>query len=127
MNVLLDACALIALGRGTLPRAAARAIARAPEADVSSVSVWEIALKTAAGKLRLKDSPTHWFAELAEHHGLREIPLDARTACAAATLPPVHRDPFDRVLVALAHSAGLTIITSDQHIASYTGVTTIWD
>jgi PIN domain nuclease of toxin-antitoxin system len=127
MSVLLDACALIGLARGDLPRAAAKAIARAPEAGVSSVSVWEIALKAAAGTLRLKDSPAHWFAELAERHDLREIPLDARTACAAAALPPLHRDPFDRVLVALAHSASLTIITSDRHIASYTGVTTIWD
>jgi PIN domain nuclease of toxin-antitoxin system len=126
MNVLLDTCALLALARGELPDAAARALRSAPEAGVSVISPWEVAIKMASGRVRLTDPPLRWFLGLAERYGLRELPLDAGTACAAAALPPIHRDPFDRVLVALAHAHALTILTSDDDIAKYPGVTTAW-
>jgi PIN domain nuclease of toxin-antitoxin system len=67
-----------------------------------------------------------WFQALAKRHSLREIPLDVRTACAAAALPAIHRDPFDRVLVALAQAEQLTILTSDENIAKYPGVKILW-
>jgi PIN domain nuclease of toxin-antitoxin system len=57
---------------------------------------------------------------------LRELPLDGTVACAAAALPPVHRDPFDRVIVALAHTHGCTVLTADENIQKYAGVKTIW-
>lgn len=126
MNVLLDTCALLALARGKLPRGAASALRTAPEACVSVVSPWEVAIKVAAGKLRLKEPPIQWFLGLAERYSLRELPLDARIVCAAAALPLIHRDPFDRVLVALAESQGLTVLTSDERIAKYPGTRTLW-
>lgn len=126
MNVLLDTCALLALARGELPRGAAAALGTAPEACVSVVSPWEVAIKTAAGKLQLREPPFLWFLGLTEQYGLREIPLDARIACAATALPPIHRDPFDRVLVALAQAHALTVLTSDQNIPKYPGVKTLW-
>src|SRR5207237_8388521 len=97
MNVLLDTCALLALADGDLPRDAAAALRLAPEAYVSVVTPWEVAIKVAGGKLQLGEPPAPWFAALAERYDLREVPLDATVACAAAVLPPVHRDPFDRV------------------------------
>ena len=126
MNVLLDTCALLALARGDLPHEAFKALRTAPEAWVSAVSPWEVAIKAAAGKLQLHEPPLIWFLGLAERHDLREIPLDARIACAAAALPPVHRDPFDRVLVALAQANSLTILTSDENITKYHSVKTSW-
>ena len=126
MNVLLDTCALLALARGELPDAAGRALRSAPEASVSVVTAWEVAIKSAAGKIRLKPTPAQWFSGLVAHYDLRELPLDARTACAAAALPAIHRDPFDRVLVALAQGHALTILTSDDSIARYSGVKTVW-
>lgn len=126
MIVLLDACALLALARGELPDRATAALRSAPEANVSAVTPWEIAIKAASGKLRLELPPAHWFNALAERYQLRELPLEANVACAAAGLPPIHRDPFDRVLVALAHAHTLTILTSDENIPRYAGVTTIW-
>jgi PIN domain nuclease of toxin-antitoxin system len=126
MNVLLDACALLALARGELPEAAAAALRAAPEAIVSSVSVWEVAIKVASGKLRLTEAPIEWFLGLVERYRLRESPVDARLCCVAANLPPIHRDPFDRVLVALAQTQALTLITSDKNIAKYPGVKTLW-
>lgn len=93
---------------------------------MSVVTSWEVAIKFAAGKLRLLEPPAPWFLGLAERYDLRELPLDAGIACAAAALPPLHRDPFDRVIVALARTRGLTVLTSDVHIGTYAGVTTLW-
>lgn len=126
MNVLLDTCALLALARGDLPERAAAALRTAPEASVSVVSPWEVAIKVAAGKLRLGEPPAQWFLGLSARYHLRELPLDASLACAAAALPFIHRDPFDRVLVALAQAHLLTVLTSDQTISQYSGVKTLW-
>ena len=126
MNVLLDTCALLALADGDLPRGAAGALRKAPEAFVSAVSAWEVAIKAAGGKLRLREPTLQWFLGLAERYELREVPLDAGIACAAAVLPLLHRDPFDRVIVALAQVHGLTVLTSDENIRKYAGVKTLW-
>ncbi len=124
--VLLDTCAVLALARGDLPTSAAATLRLAPEALVSAVTPWEVAIKVAVGKLRLKAPPLDWFNELAERYELQEVPIDARTACAAAALPFIHRDPFDRVLVALAQDQPLIILTSDENIPKYPNVTTLW-
>jgi PIN domain nuclease of toxin-antitoxin system len=126
MSVLLDTCALLSLADGDLPPDAAVALKTAPEAFVSVVSPWEVAIKVAAGKLRLQESPAQWFRGLVERYDLREVPLDADVACAAAGLPGFHRDPFDRVIVALALARGLAVLTSDDHIRAYAGVTSRW-
>ena len=126
MNVLLDTCALVALARGDLPKRAAAALRSATEASVSIVSPWEVAIKVAAGRLRLREPPMQWFLGLSERYELRELPLDALSACAAAALPPIHRDPFDRVLVALAQAHSLIVLTSDENIPKYPGIKTVW-
>ncbi len=126
MNVLLDTCALLGLAGGDLPDRAAGALRKAPEAYVSVVSPWEVAIKAAGGKLRLTEPPGRWFRGLVERYDLREVPLDAGVACAAAALPFVHRDPFDRVIVALAQLHGFTVLTSDENIRRYPDVTTLW-
>ena len=126
MNVLLDTCALLALARGELPEGAAAALRSATEANVSTVSPWEVAIKVAGGKLRLREPPLLWFLGLSERYELRQLALDSRVACAAAALPPIHRDPFDRVLVALAQAEALTVLTSDENIPKYPGVKTVW-
>jgi PIN domain nuclease of toxin-antitoxin system len=126
VNVLLDTCALVALAGGDLPGEAAKALQKAPDAYVSVVTAWEVAIKVAGGKLRLREPPVRWFQGLVERYDLREVALDAGVACAAAALPLLHRDPFDRVIVALAQTQGFTVLTSDEHIARYPGVNTIW-
>ena len=126
VNVLLDTCALLALASGKLPEDAAAALRTAPEAYVSSISAWEVAIKVAAGKLQLMEPPYLWFSGLTERYNLREKPLDSHTACAGAALPPIHRDPFDRSLVAMSQANSLTILTSDKNIRKYAGVKTLW-
>ena len=124
--MLLDTCALLALARGELPPGAATAVRAARVASVSVVSAWEVAIKAAAGKLRLTLPPVQWYLGLVEQYDLQEIPLDVNVVCAAAALPPIHRDPFDRVLVALALARALRVVTPDQNIAQYSDVTTVW-
>ena len=126
MNVLLDTCALLALSRGDLPSRAAAALRAAPEAHVSVVAAWEVAIKVAAGKLSLSESTQDWFTGLLRHHRLLELPLDSQMVCAAAALPPIHRDPFDRILVALAQSRQLTILSSDRVMPHYPGIKVLW-
>ena len=123
---LLDTCALLSLSRGDLPFEAYRLLREAPEAWVSSVSAWEVALKAAQGKLDVPGTPGGWFDKMIKQHGLHEIPLAARVACAAAALPAIHKDPFDRVIVALGQARDLTILTSDENIRKYPGIRVCW-
>src|SRR6266542_4811717 len=128
MNLLLDTCALLALAGsvGNLYEAAAEALGKADEVFVSSVSIWEIAIKSASKKLKLSLAPWDWFEVARDRYSLSELPLDARRACAAAALPDIHRDPFDRVLVATALHHRLTLLTYDRTLRQYPGVQTLW-
>lgn len=126
MNLLLDTCALLALSNGALSPDALKALGKAPEAWVSSVSSWEVAIKSAAGRLSMDQPPALWFETLLDRHRLEEIPLDHHQACAAAVLPAIHKDPFDRVLVALAQSRSLLLITNDRFIVQYPNLDTLW-
>ena len=90
--------------------------------------VWEIAIKVKTGKLRIPDHPLSWTEALVERHSLdfeRRL-ADVSSLCAAADLPRLHRDPFDRVLVACALERNLAILTSDRIIPTYPGVKVIW-
>ncbi|MFZ4766190.1 MAG: type II toxin-antitoxin system VapC family toxin [Roseimicrobium sp.] len=126
MNVLLDTCALVPLSNGPLPAAAAQAFGAAAHAYVSTACVWEAAIKFKTGKLHLPRPPQAWFEELCRRYHLTELPLPARLLCAAADLPLIHRDPFDRVLIATAQRDQLILLTSDSTIPTYPGVTTLW-
>lgn len=100
-----------------LGRHARSTIASAPEVHVSAASIWEIAIKAALGKLDFpEDSP---IAEELERDGFRSMPITIEHAMAVRTLPPIHRDPFDRMLVAQAHIEGLVIITADSILEHY--------
>lgn len=126
MNVLLDICALIALSNETLPPAAATRLGQAVEAYVSPVSAWEVGIKHKAGKLQLSQPSLSWFRAVCERYHLTEWPLHTDILCAAADLPLIHRDPFDRVLIATAHLRPMVILTSDQIIPTYPNINTLW-
>jgi len=126
MNILLDTCGLLALSRGDLSTRARAALEQAEEAFVSAVSPWEVAIKAASGKLRIPETPVAWFAGMTERYRLTAWPLDAATASAAAALPPIHNDPFDRVLIALSQSRKVLLITCDLIIPTYPGIQTLW-
>jgi PIN domain nuclease of toxin-antitoxin system len=99
MNVLLDTNALLVLADGPLPKRAAEAFGLADFAFASPVSAWEVAIKFHLGKLNISPSPLDWFHTLCDRYHLTILPIATETLCAAAALPPIHRDPFDRVLI----------------------------
>jgi PIN domain nuclease of toxin-antitoxin system len=82
---------------------------------VSAATAWEIAVKRALGRLVAAGDVEEWLAE----SDFRPLPIQIAEAVASAELPPHHRDPFDRLLVAQARIGGMTIVTSDEHIGGY--------
>jgi PIN domain nuclease of toxin-antitoxin system len=87
----------------------------------SAVSVWEAGIKSAAGKLVVPDD----LVEALQADGFLELVVTARHAHEAARLPPLHRDPFDRMIVAQARAERLIMISADRKIADY-GATMLW-
>ncbi|MBO3752643.1 type II toxin-antitoxin system VapC family toxin [Streptosporangiaceae bacterium NEAU-GS5] len=87
------------------------------EADVyvSAATIWEVAIKQAMGKL----SEPSDLPELIRDCGFRALPITVDHAIAADRLPLLHRDPFDRMLIAQADSEGLTLVTRDAAIQKY--------
>ncbi len=86
-----------------------------PDAFVSAATTWEIAIKQATGKLKgPKDLP-----ERVRDSGLVELPITIEHSLAAARLPRLHNDPFDRMLIAQALINGLTLVTRDAEVRRY--------
>ena len=113
-----------------LSRRAARAVREAEEGDgmiVSAISVWEVATKQALGKLRLPMEIHEWFAAAVTYPGIILEPLSPLDAIDSTLLPgDFHRDPADRIIVALARRHGVPLVTSDSLIHAYPHVKTIW-
>jgi PIN domain nuclease of toxin-antitoxin system len=126
---LADACALVGfyLGRPDFPPGLRALIEdEAGTILVAATTVWEIAIKVAKGGLPDIRDPRHpTLASMFRAQGFGQVPLTPETAELAAGLPPHHRDPFDRALVAEALRTGLPILTDDAMIARY-GVAVRW-
>ena len=120
---IVDACAIISYLAGIGMTAAGRAAV--PGAAVLPVTVWEITRKSALGKLPQLPLLHGSFAQQLTALGFRYEPLLLSDAEDANRLPPHHKDPMDRMLIATALRAGLTIITSDAIFAAY-GAPTVW-
>lgn len=90
-------------------------IAQADDALVSSITPWELGIKKALGKLTMPDG----LEETLEREGFSLLPISADHAVAAPTLPPHHRDPFDRMLVAQAQLELLTLVSADCQLSVY--------
>jgi PIN domain nuclease of toxin-antitoxin system len=118
VNLLIDArvlCWWIA----DQPELAVEARAAIADPDnivgVSTATIWELAIKQAAGRLEFDGD----FAEELEANRFDILPIALDHAMAAATLPPHHNDPFDRMLIAQAQIERLTIVTRDRRIPQY--------
>jgi len=92
----------------------------------SHVSLWEMAIKRGLGKLDGIDRPAlDWFETYVPASGLRQLPIDARHLGSVESLPPLHGDPFDRLLVAQAQQIAGTIVTRDDLVSQY-DVNSLW-
>ena len=92
-----------------------QSIADADEAFVSAVTPWELGIKRSLGKLSMPDG----LVGVVQADGFTLLDVTAGHAEAAPALPPIHRDPFDRMLVAQAHLEALVLITADKALAGY--------
>jgi len=119
--MILDTCALLWLASGgrKLSRPTLKAINEAAAVYVSAISGFEVAIKSAKGKLQLPASPKAWFEEVVKHHGLTVLPLELNVCIAAAQLPSIHDDPCDRFIIATAKLENLAVVTADERFAEY--------
>lgn len=91
------------------------------EVRFSAVSIWEIAIKTALpGRPEFQVDAAELAVQLTRN-GWLELPVTAQHAAGINVLPDLHRDPFDRVLIAQAHAERLTLLTRDRVVAAYPG------
>lgn len=86
---------------------------------VSAVSLWEVAIKFALGKLKLPSPYADIFPVQLELNGFELLPITAGSCATLLTLPFHHRDPFDRLLLTQATVEGMTLVTDDGHLGRY--------
>jgi PIN domain nuclease of toxin-antitoxin system len=92
---------------------------------LSAASAWEIAMLQQLKRLELPDVPQRFVAEALQQLSVLPIPIGFTTAISAATLPFIHRDPFDRIIIAEALKEKMTVLTKDVLFKSY-GAKTVW-
>ena len=123
MKVLLDTQLLLwaAGAPARLPRSA-RALIEDPETELlfSAASLWEVAIKHGLGRADFRVDPRLLRRGLLEG-GYSELAVTGAHAVVVDSLPPFHKDPFDRMLVAQAQVEGITLLTADTDVARYPG------
>lgn len=92
---------------------------------LSAASGWEIAIKASLGRITLPVPIARFLSEQLQRNGIGTLPIEMRHALRVHAIPLLHRDPFDRLLVAQAQLEKLHILTSDPQIAQY-DVETLW-
>ena len=85
---------------------------------LSVITYWEVMLKSMKGTLDVGDPRAWWFDAL-EQLVASPLPLRPQHVAGVYALPPIHKDPFDRMLIAQAASEGMTLVTTDSEIARY--------
>jgi len=84
-------------------------------------------LLSKAGKINTFGSANDFLFKNLRLFGIHEVPIDLELALASTQLPPIHRDPFDRILIATAQKNGMTILTQDRIIPTYPHVKAVWN
>ncbi|WP_448638857.1 type II toxin-antitoxin system VapC family toxin [Geodermatophilus sp. URMC 63] len=120
MRVLLDTHVLV--WAATTPERLGTGLDLLADADsrlASAVCVWELAIKQVLGKLSLGTDVRTWTRRVTRELVLDHLPVTAEHAAAVEQLPDVHRDPFDRLLVAQAVAEGAVLVTGDRRLLGY--------
>jgi PIN domain nuclease of toxin-antitoxin system len=129
MNLLLDTCTFlwVALDPSKLSTTAVQ-LFKDPSNTVylSAVSAWEISVKHGLGQISLRQSPAQFIPDQRARHVIDPLALTEDAVILVETLPKIHRDPFDRMLICQALAHDLAIITPDRSIRQYPTVRTEW-
>ncbi|HRP94847.1 MAG TPA: type II toxin-antitoxin system VapC family toxin [Rhodocyclaceae bacterium] len=123
MKLLLDTHLLLwAAGEPERLSPEVLALLDAPENELffSAASLWEITIKRGLGRSDFEVDPRLLRRGLLDN-GYSELPIASEHAVAIDSLPPIHKDPFDRILVAQATVEGITLLTVDELVAQYPG------
>ena len=128
MKYLLDTCALVwhMTGDKKLSDTAREIIFSSDNVYVSFASLLEIAVKQTIGKLSAVTKSVYEIAEICADGGIVIMPLKLAYLERLKHMPLIHRDPFDRIIIATAIEEGLTLLTNDSNITKYSGVKTLW-
>lgn len=121
MNLLLDTHVLLwAAGQPDKlgPEGRSMLLDPAHELFFSPVSLWEIAIKRTLGRADFRADPRRLWRMLLTH-GYRELPVASEHTVAVDGLPPLHKDPFDRLLLAQARIEGFDLLTADTALIAY--------
>ena len=127
--LLLDTCTLlwVAADQSKLSETARSCIGdHAGQLWVSAISAFEIGTRHRKGHLELPVPPADWYGRALANHGVRECPVTGAIAATSTTLPTIHLDPADRIIIATAQFNDLTIVTPDSHIAAYPNTRVVW-
>ena len=125
MRVLADTHALVwAVSSPELLSSAALAAFENEEIVASVASLWELSLKSGK-KNALLANPVPWWRKYVTDKGVFTLPIRTADVIVLSSLAEIHKDPFDRILVAQSLSEGIPLITRDEHLALY-GIPTIW-
>jgi PIN domain nuclease of toxin-antitoxin system len=123
LKLLLDTQLLLwAAGQPERLSAAARKQIKNPKNALlfSAASIWEITIKNSLGREDFRVEPRLLRRGLLDN-GYAELPITSQHAVNIDSLPPLHKDPFDRMLLAQALTEGITLLTSDAQLARYRG------
>ncbi len=128
---LLDTCTLLwAIGNPThLSTKTKNILEEAKEGTlfVSAMSTIEIGLKQSRNKFKLIESSlTEWFQESQEELKFQKLSIDFECGTLSTQLPPIHKDPYDRILIATAQIHHLTLLTPDSFIRQYPNLMVEW-
>ncbi len=123
MSFLLDTHILLwAAGMPERLPGDARALIEEPSSELyfSAASLWEVAIKNGLGRADFNVDP-RLLRQGLRNNGYLELAITGTHAVAVDTLPPIHQDPFDRLLIAQAHAEALTLLTADAAVGQYPG------
>jgi len=121
MRLLIDTHILLWAASGELPHEAARYIQNMDNTLLfSSASIWEVVIKRGLGREDFLVDPASLYSGLLTA-GYEELPITGRHALLVSNLPPLHKDPFDRILLAQSASEGIPLLTTDSILTKYPG------
>jgi len=122
MKLLVDTCTFLWIvggGRELPPRIRDLYLSEDNEVYLSAVSAWEIAVKHATGRMPLPELPQRLVPTERDRRGMTSLPFDEESALHVSRLPVLHRDPFDRMLVAQALADDLALVSRDTRVLRY--------
>jgi len=121
MKLLIDTHILLWAAADELPSAAARYIQNMDNTLLfSPASIWEVVIKRSLGREDFDVDPASLYSGLLSA-GYQELPITGRHTLLVSNLPQLHKDPFDRILLAQSASEGIPLLTSDSVLAQYPG------